>query len=117
MTPGAYTLPAFTHGDTWDGVPTITITIDDAAPSTALSSVRMHFRTTAAQKGSPLLELTSAAGDITITSAANWIISIPAQSLDLPVGTLYYDIEFTDTAGTITTYLSGTITVAQDVTR
>lgn len=118
MTPGTYTMPTFVRGDTWQGVDSMTITVNSAAPANSLSSVLTQFRRNRTATGEPLLELSSAdASEIVIDDADNWVIQFPPQQLSLPAGTFYYDIQFTDSSGAVKTYVSGTIVVQPDVTR
>lgn len=53
------------------------------------------------------ITLTVADGDTTL-SVAPWIV-------DLPSGSYHYDLETTDNAGLVKTYIAGTITVTRDV--
>jgi hypothetical protein len=53
------------------------------------------------------ITLTVADGDTTL-AVAPWIV-------DLPSGSYHYDLETTDNAGLIKTYIAGTITVTRDV--
>ena len=61
--------------------------------------------------------LTSGGGDITIDNAATWEFTVEPFAMDLAAGPYVYDVETTDAAGTVRTYLSGSLTVVQDVTR
>ncbi len=98
---------SFVCTDTWPGIPSISITVSGSPPAANVSSVKMEFRTNA-ESSDTLLELTSAAGDILITSAANWTFSVPAQDLDLPAGTYTWGFRTTDVNGVKQTYLAGT---------
>lgn len=118
MEPGTYNLPTMTRGDHFAGVASISITEDGSPPASALSSARIHFRpSSSGHRGDPVLELSTAGGGISITSAANWSMQIPQQTLALPAGVFYYDLECTDGAGVVTTFLKGTLTVNDDVTK
>ena len=114
--PKTYNPPAAVTGDTYDGFSITGITIDGANPSNTLASVRLQFRT-APDATTAALELTSAAADITIDDSATWAITIEAFTISLAAGRYYYDIEFTDSAGLIRTYVAGSWRVDQDVTR
>ena len=113
--PGRYTIPAAVTGDTFAGIPELSITINGSAPTNSLSSVRMQFKTDATAASADL-ELTSAAGDITINDAAAWNITVEPFTNSLAAAIYGYDIEFTDSAGNIKTYVAGTWDVVQDVT-
>ena len=96
---------AFVAGNTWLGIPSITIT---PTPATTLSTVTMTFRKDV--KSALEVTLTSPT-DITITNATAWVVAIPAQALALPAGTHLWQLTFTDSASTIQTYLEGSILV------
>lgn len=113
MTPTAYNMQPVVRGDRWNGIPTITILVNGQVPPIALASARMQFRKTAG----PGAELTTENGLMGIVSAAGWELSIPAQSLPLVAGRWNYDIETTDIAGTVKTYVAGTILITEDITR
>lgn len=107
MTPQKLDLEPFTEGDTWRGIPSITITVNGAPPTSALASVKMRFSPVSDNVASAV-ELTSAAGKITISNAANWIMVIPAQSVPaLVAGRWDWQLKTTDAAGSVTTYLAG----------
>lgn len=114
--PGRYTIPAAVTGDTFAGIPEMSVTVNGDPPTVALASVRMQFRTSA-DAASASLALTSSGGDITINSAANWNITVEPFEITLAAANYVYDIEFTDTGGTVRTYVTGTWAIASDVTR
>jgi len=111
-----YDLPACFKGDTFPGLTVTGITVNDAAMTSTLASVRMQFRTTA-NASSASKSLTSAGGDITIDDAAAWGFTVEPFSIDIAAREYVYDIETTDSGGTVRTYLYGTFRVKQDVTR
>ena len=79
MTPQKLSLTPFTEGDTWDGIPSLTVTINGSPPASALSLVTMRFKKSGGLE-SETVQLTSATvGQITITNAATWAITVPAQ--------------------------------------
>ena len=103
-------LPDIFRGDTWDGI-SVGLRTDGTLLANPLASVRMSFSDGAAD----VLMLTSAAGQIVITSAADWRFTVnPITPFPLPVGIFYWNIETTDSMGTIKTYLAGTIPVIKD---
>jgi len=117
MKPAKYDMPAVTRGDQWEGFG-VAVLVNAVAPAVALALVEIHFRATPGATGAPLASLSSANADqIEIISAATWAYSVKRQTLALPAGRYYYDIQTTDTAGVVKTYLAGTIKVTQDVTR
>lgn len=116
MTPQKLSLTPFTEGDTWDGIPSLTITINGAPPASNLSLVTMRFKRAGGLE-SDVVELTSATpGQITISSAANWQITVPAQIVPtLTTGKWDWRMKFTDAAGKKRTYLADQITVLETV--
>jgi len=117
MKPAKYDLPGVTRGDEWEGFGVLVL-VNDAAPPVALALVEIHFRATPGATGAPLASLSSADTDqIEITNAATWTYLVQKQTLALPAGRFYHDVQTTDTAGVVKTYLAGTIKVTQDVTR
>ena len=115
MTPQKLALEPFTAGDTWRGIPSITITVNGAPPSSALASVRMRF-TPVSNPDATAVELTSAAAKITISSAANWVVVVPKQAVPaLVAGRWDWQLKFTDATGTVTTYLADSINVLPTV--
>lgn len=118
MEPANYTMKPFVKGDTWDGVSSIVINFTGGATS-SLDSGRIQFRKEKARGGNALYEINTASSGILIvdTGSVAWEVSIPSQSLPLPAGISYWDLETIDSNGVIKTYLEGTISGAQDVTR
>lgn len=116
MTPQKLALTPFTEGDTWSGIPSLTITVNGAPPASVLSLVTMRFKKSGGLP-SDVVQLTSAtAGQITITSAPNWQITVPAQIVPaLTTGKWIWRMQFTDAAGKKRTYLADELTVLETV--
>lgn len=115
MTPQKLTLTPFTEGDTWDGIPSLTVTVNGAPPASALTLVTLRFKKAGAVP-SAVVELSSADGKITITSAPNWQVAVPAQLVqDLTAGKWTWRMKFTNAAGKKVTYLADEITVLETV--
>ena len=87
-------------GDTWQGIPSITIS-NRVAPGN-LDSVKLAFKLNP-RATTPALELTSANGDITITDAANWVFTVNPGRHDLQVGQNVWQLETADDS--ISTYV------------
>jgi len=103
------------YGDTWDGLSDISFTSDGTAFSSELSSVRMFFKDSDGATG---LELTSAGGDIIITSASGWEFYVDAiTNMPLAVGTWFWSIETTDAQNVRKTRIGGTLEILDDATR
>ncbi len=121
MTPQKLPLTAFTEGDTWDGIPQITIKVGPdggpfGAPETPLELVTLRFKKANDLPGS-VVELSSADSEITITSAANWIFTIPEQKVaGLTEGKWDWRLRCTTDGGDdVKTYLADQITVLPTV--
>jgi hypothetical protein len=116
MIPQKLAITSITEGDTWDGIPSLTVTINGAAPASALSIVTMRFAKIGSE-GEQTVELTSAtAGQINITNAATWTITVPAQIVPgLTAGKWTWRMRFQDAAGKKRTYLADEITVLETV--
>jgi hypothetical protein len=114
MKPESITLEPFTEGDHWEGIPAITILINDEPPASALSGVRIRF--TKDVRTVEVVELTSADDQITIVDANAWELSIPEQAVPgLTAGKWRWNLETTNAAGVVKTYLEGTLLVLRDV--
>lgn len=110
---------AFVEGDTWGGIPTITIRIGEAKlpPDNDCSSAVLQFRKTILSRD-VATQLSSDGGDIVITSASNWTFAVPAQNLpSLRSGSYVWAFRTTDISGAIQTYLEGSISVLPNSTR
>jgi len=114
--PQTYEIPACVSGDTFPGLRISSVTINGAAPTTALASVRVDFRT-APDAAAAALSLNSSSSGITINNNATWDFELDAFTITLDADCYFYDIETTDSGGTVRTYLRGSWTVAQDTTR
>ena len=109
-------LPTHYMGDTWKGLLGFgPVLIDDAQPPNTLSYCRMQFR----DRNELGYELNSAPeageGTLTISNATTWEITVPSQLLPLEKGVWSWDLETTDSAGTILTLYKGTIRVDRDI--
>ena len=116
MTPKTISLEPFTEGDAWSGIPQISITEGPeggpfAPPASDLATVTMRFKKA---DGTPddVVELSSAAAKITITSANNWTFAIPPQVIaGLTTGRWNWNIRCINAAGMPATYLTGQVNV------
>lgn len=115
MLPSTYNIAPFIAGDHWSGIPLVTITVNGAPPASALASARMRFKSLD-EPSAAVVELSSAAGKITIISAANWQLSVPAQAVPaLTAGRWSWNMETTAANGTVKTYLRGELNVQPDI--
>lgn len=116
MIPQKLALEPFTEGDTWKGIPSITITVNGGTPAAQISQVSMRFKKAGAAL-SAVVELSSATpAQISLTNAAGWVFSIPEQVVPgLTFGDWIWRIRVTDAAGKKHTYLADKFTVLEDV--
>ncbi len=108
MTPGTDssvdTSLNFIQGETWGGIPEISITVgdDEIPPTNAASSAIMQFTMVG---GGRSLAITSAAGQIILSSPSGWIFVVPEQDIDLQAAEYTWAFQVTDIAGNKNTYL------------
>lgn len=125
MLPVTIVLSAHTRGDTWDGIAVGPVQFNTgttaepifSAPPYPVVLCRMQFRNADGILGYGLSTAPSAdVGTITIVDADLWTLTIPPQVLQLDAGKWYWDMEFTDSIGTIRTLYAGSLTIKQDQT-
>ncbi len=103
------------RGDTWNGIgPAIVFAINGSPPASQLASVLMQFRRFPNE--APAATLTSGES-ININSALNWSVTVPEQDLPLPAGVWFSDIQLTDAAGRVKTWIKVKLTVLDDYSR
>lgn len=107
----AATYPAMTiyAGDSWPGIPSITIRPNDEVPTEGLASARLIFYRAEDGPTAPVLTLDTEGG-IELGAAA-WELVVPKQVLPLGLGDWYFRFSTTDAADTIRTWLIGTLTI------
>lgn len=102
----SYEIPSHVSGDTWYGIPCITILRGGSALD--LSGVYVNLQARLSIDSPIVLELTTENGAIQLvspTSAGN--ITIPPQIIDIPVGTYKYDLRLTFPDNTVKTEMCG----------
>ena len=109
-----YIIPKHRRGDTWVGIPTFPITLNNSPVNLTGASIKIDFR-----KGvdTPVaLTLSTANSSILITQPTQGIISIPSRIVTIPFGIYLYDIQVTFSSGVITTYVEGSWEIIADIT-
>ncbi len=101
------------RGDTYNGVQFQYI-INEVPKNLTGATIKIGFRQGSAN-GQQVLVLSTGNG-VTITNAAQGIFRIDPFIVLLPAGNYPYDIQLTDVAGVVKTYVSGTLKVIQDIT-
>ena len=109
-----YITEAICAGDTWPGIPAISIRPNNAIPVIPAASANMVFFKAGEKPGSKApgagCEIKSPDG-ITLTSAANWEFVIPPQILPLDAGEWNFRFKTTNTSGHVRTWFTGTLTL------
>ena len=113
-----YRIGILTRGDSWRGIPSITVRFKDGShPTNPVSSAEIKFRVNATDE-THVLYLRTADNTIQILNAAQWNFAIPQiLNFSVPVGRYVGDFETVDTTGFRETYCNFIMTVGQDVTR
>ena len=109
----AYNPDPIYAGDTWPGIPALSLLIDAAPPSVAVTGSRMIFFKAGGVPGnSPATGTTLASpAAITITDAAGWTFAVPPVILPLAAGDWILHFKTTDAAGAVKTWFAGTLTI------
>ena len=91
-----------------------TITVNTVAKDLTGTAIACQFRY--GKKSGNIVKDFSIGSGITIIDATAGVFELDAFIINGKIGTYYYDIQFTD--GTIvSTYVSGTLVITQDVTK
>ena len=117
MIPAVYKIKNHYRGDTFNG---IQFTLIDYATSIAIdltgATIKTQFRKLK-KTGAIQLELNIGTG-ITVTDLVGGIFVFDSiTSLNWSTNTYYYDVEVTLASGDIKTYIEGTLTIVEDVTK
>lgn len=103
--PQRWNLPSAVAGDTFPGTGAITISVNDAAPSNALSAVTMSFTKVDALTAS--LVLTTDNSSLVLDDSNTWTFHIPEFNISLNAGVYNYKLETISITGQIRNYLYG----------
>lgn len=105
----------FSHkrGDTYNGAE-FTITVNSSPLDLTGASFLCQFKST--PLSAPVLTFTLGAGISLVTPAAG-VFKFDSQIINLPAGSYVYDVQITLANGTVKTYISGTMTIIEDVSR
>lgn len=113
MAAATYNFPTHIKGDTFQGMQ---FTLSDGVSPIDITGYTIECKFRLQYKNGKLAESLSTTSGITITDASNGVFQIDPLVIDWDAGRYYYDIEFTDTGGIISTYIQGIMVVNQDVT-
>jgi len=118
MRPATVNLKPHTRGDTWEGIPISSVTINGVPPIAPIVSARLQFRYADTLELAYELNSVPAVdkGTITIIDPNTWNISIDAQILNMPAGDYVWDFETTDSDAVVRTLYTGKFQHVQDIT-
>jgi hypothetical protein len=107
-----YTIPPHRRGDTWDGINSISISINSAPVVLSGAEVKIEFR----QSLDAPVAMTFSTSTSTIQILnANTIRILPIK-IEVPFAKYYYDLQVTYPNGTVKTYMEGTWEILPDIT-
>ncbi len=100
-------------GDTWPGIPSISILVNGSVPSVAVVSASLTFSRAGSLPGSTPATGTTLASPsgVTITSTSGWTFAVQPGILPLAQGDWILHFKTTDSAGAVHTWLTGTLTI------
>lgn len=101
-----YDLAEHIAGDTWRGIPTITITRNGSALDLTGASVEMHVKF---QIDAPTVAkfTTEDNSMIILDPATSGVVQVPPQIVDVPPANYIWSFKVTLADGEITTYVAG----------
>jgi hypothetical protein len=102
---------AVTTGDTFPAT-----NITDSGSDTALVRVRVKVKASGEATASLTLDSSSTGITITNATAGAWNFTIDMIQVALAAGTYSYDLETTDSAGTVRTEFAGTWEILEETT-
>jgi len=109
-----YTIPPHKRGDTWNGINSITITVNNVPVDFTGASIKMEFRQSI---DSPVvLTLSTETSSIIITNPPAGVIQIPPRMIEIPYTKYFYDLQVTFPNDVVKTYMSGSWTITPDIT-
>ena len=108
-----YNIPPHRRGDTWPGINSITIVVNNNPLPLSGSVAKMEFREDI--DAPPVLTLSTLDNSI-VLSATPGVIVIPPKLINIPFGKYQYDLQVTFANGVVKTYMSGTWEIVPDIT-
>jgi hypothetical protein len=110
-----YDIPAHKAGDTWQGIPSITIFRNGSALDLTGATAKMQVRF---KTDSPsVIDFSTQDNTITFLTSVSGLINIPPRLVDLPPATYIYDLKITLATGEVKTFLEGDWPITSHVTR
>lgn len=116
MTPATYNFKDQYAGDTFSGVQfTLTRTTSGTTTAINLTGSTITFKLNFGSKSGKSIFVMGVGSGITIVNATSGIFKIDQFAVPAEVGKYFYDVEVKDSSDFISTYLSGTMTVVEQV--
>lgn len=109
-----YNFPDAKRGDTYNDV-SFTINVNGVAQDLTGANIRMWLINATQQL--PAADFNTVNGKLVITNATSGIFKTNVGIVLLPATQYYYDIQITFTNGVIKTWIEGTLTVLDDLTK
>jgi len=107
-----YNIPPHRRGDTWDGINSISISVNGVPINLSGAAVRMDFRQSL---DSPIvMTFSSETGTIDILNVNT--IRLPSRKIEVPFGKYFYDLQVTYLDGSVKTYMEGSWEITPDIT-
>lgn len=107
-----YNIPPHRRGDTWDGINSISISINGVPVVLSGASVKMEFRQ---DIDSPVVMTFSTENSGIVILNANTVRLMP-RKIEVPFATYQYDLQVTYPTGVVKTYMAGTWPIVADIT-
>lgn len=107
-----YDIPPHHRGDTWDGINSISISVNGVPVVLSGAEVKMEFRQNI---DTPVAMTFSTANSGIVILNANTIRVMP-RKIEVPFAKYYYDLQVTYPTGVVKTYMSGTWPIVADIT-
>ncbi len=110
-----YNIPAHKAGDTWQGIPSITIFRNGSALDLTGATAKMQVRFKI--DAPSVIDFSTQNNTITLIAPISGIFNIPARLVDLPPATYLYDLKISLSGGEVKTFLEGNWSITSHVTR
>jgi hypothetical protein len=107
-----YNIPSHRRGDTWDGINSIAISVNNVPVVLSGASISMEFRQ---DIDTPVVMSFSTETSTIQVLNANTIRILP-RKIEVPFATYYYDLQVTYPTGVVKTYMSGSWAIVPDIT-
>lgn len=114
MVPGTYNIPDHYRNDTWQGL-VFNIVANGVPVDLTGAAVKISFRRHS--KDNSVEDTRTGAGQAAVTDGPNGEITFYGYVVTYVAATYYYDLQVTTSGGDVITYVAGTWTIIEDVTK